>query len=88
MHHVAYFSWTEAETYDVVSRFRELGMDCFEAGGAFYAFPECPGDDDPRRRTYRLTASGRRALAEELSRLDELVAEGRRLGVLGGKAGS
>lgn len=30
----------------VLSRFREIGMDCFEAGGAFYAFPECPGDDE------------------------------------------
>jgi aminotransferase len=30
----------------VISRFREIGMDCFEAGGAFYAFPECPGDDE------------------------------------------
>jgi aminotransferase len=34
----------------VVSRFREIGMDCFEATGAFYAFPEVPasfdGDDE------------------------------------------
>ncbi len=30
----------------VLSRFREIGMDCFEARGAFYAFPECPGDDE------------------------------------------
>jgi aminotransferase len=30
----------------VLSRFREVGMDCFEARGAFYAFPECPGDDE------------------------------------------
>jgi aminotransferase len=34
----------------VVSRFRDLGMDCFEATGAFYAFPEVPdgfdGDDE------------------------------------------
>jgi aminotransferase len=34
----------------VVSRFNELGMDCFEATGAFYAFPEVPegfdGDDE------------------------------------------
>jgi aminotransferase len=34
----------------VVSRFREMGMDCFEATGAFYAFPEVPesfaGDDE------------------------------------------
>jgi aminotransferase len=26
----------------VISRFNELGMDCFEAKGAFYVFPECP----------------------------------------------
>ena len=26
----------------VISRFNELGMDCFEAEGAFYVFPECP----------------------------------------------
>jgi aminotransferase len=34
----------------VVSRFNEIGMDCFEATGAFYAFPEVPdgfdGDDE------------------------------------------
>jgi aminotransferase len=29
----------------VLSRFAELGMDCFPAGGAFYAFPEAPWDD-------------------------------------------
>jgi aminotransferase len=22
-----------------------MGIDCFEAAGAFYAFPECPTDD-------------------------------------------
>jgi aminotransferase len=22
-----------------------MGLDCFRAGGAFYAFPECPWDD-------------------------------------------
>ena len=26
----------------VISRFNDLGMDCFEAKGAFYVFPECP----------------------------------------------
>ncbi|MDS0293029.1 pyridoxal phosphate-dependent aminotransferase [Halogeometricum luteum] len=26
----------------VISRFNELGMDCFEAKGAFYVFPKCP----------------------------------------------
>ncbi|OYR82154.1 aromatic amino acid aminotransferase, partial [Halorubrum sp. E3] len=30
----------------VVSRFNEMGLDTFEPGGAFYAFPECGGDDE------------------------------------------
>ncbi|MFB6157641.1 MAG: pyridoxal phosphate-dependent aminotransferase, partial [Haloferacaceae archaeon] len=30
----------------VISRFREMGLPCFEATGAFYAFPEAPGDDE------------------------------------------
>ena len=29
----------------VLSRFDEMGIDCFRAGGAFYAFPACPWDD-------------------------------------------
>lgn len=29
----------------VLSRFEEMGVDCFEAAGAFYVFPECPWDD-------------------------------------------
>ncbi|CAI50103.1 pyridoxal phosphate-dependent aminotransferase [Natronomonas pharaonis DSM 2160] len=29
----------------VLSRFEEMGIDCFEATGAFYVFPKCPGDD-------------------------------------------
>jgi aminotransferase len=29
----------------VLSRFEEMGIDCFRASGAFYAFPECPTDD-------------------------------------------
>jgi aminotransferase len=29
----------------VLSRFDEMGLSCFPAGGAFYAFPECPWDD-------------------------------------------
>ena len=29
----------------VLSRLDEIGLDCFPASGAFYAFPECPGDD-------------------------------------------
>ncbi|WP_101297802.1 pyridoxal phosphate-dependent aminotransferase [Halegenticoccus soli] len=30
----------------VLSRFAEMGLECFEAKGAFYAFPECGGDDE------------------------------------------
>jgi aminotransferase len=38
------------ETYDrrrnfVLSRLAEMGIDCFEAEGAFYVFPECPGEN-------------------------------------------
>ncbi|MEF8784935.1 MAG: aminotransferase class I/II-fold pyridoxal phosphate-dependent enzyme [Haloarculaceae archaeon] len=29
----------------VLSRFADMGIDCFRASGAFYAFPECPWDD-------------------------------------------
>jgi len=29
----------------VLSRFDEMGLDCFPAQGAFYAFPECPTGD-------------------------------------------
>jgi aminotransferase len=29
----------------VLSRFDEMGLECFPAAGAFYAFPECPWDD-------------------------------------------
>jgi aminotransferase len=29
----------------LLSRFEELGLDCFRAGGAFYAFPESPWAD-------------------------------------------
>jgi len=30
----------------VLSRFEEMGLDCFRARGAFYAFPACPTEDD------------------------------------------
>jgi aminotransferase len=30
----------------VLSRFEEMGLDCFEATGAFYAFPAVDGDDE------------------------------------------
>jgi aminotransferase len=29
----------------VLARFEEMGIDCFPAKGAFYAFPKCPWDD-------------------------------------------
>ncbi|MFB6073529.1 MAG: pyridoxal phosphate-dependent aminotransferase [Haloarculaceae archaeon] len=29
----------------VLSRFADMGVDCFPASGAFYVFPECPWDD-------------------------------------------
>jgi len=29
----------------VLSRFEDMGLECFPAAGAFYAFPECPWDD-------------------------------------------
>ncbi|MFC7155161.1 pyridoxal phosphate-dependent aminotransferase [Halomarina halobia] len=29
----------------VLARFAEIGIDCFEATGAFYVFPRCPWDD-------------------------------------------
>jgi len=29
----------------VLSRLNEMGIDCFEATGAFYVFPEAPGGD-------------------------------------------
>ena len=32
----------------VLSRFEEMGIDCFEAKGAFYVFPEAPGGDAER----------------------------------------
>jgi DNA-binding PadR family transcriptional regulator len=36
-----------------------------------------PGDDDPRRRYYRLTSLGRGVLKEETARLAEVVREAR-----------
>ena len=30
----------------VLARFAEMGLDCFEATGAFYAFPSCQGNDE------------------------------------------
>jgi DNA-binding PadR family transcriptional regulator len=36
-----------------------------------------PGDDDPRRRYYRLSMLGRGVLTAEISRLDDVVREGK-----------
>jgi DNA-binding PadR family transcriptional regulator len=36
-----------------------------------------PGDEDPRRRYYRLSSLGRGVLAAEISRLDGVVREGK-----------
>jgi len=51
------------EEYDrrrrfVLSRFEELGMDCFEAKGAFYVFPEVPGGDAEAFAEELLTEAG------------------------------
>jgi DNA-binding PadR family transcriptional regulator len=36
-----------------------------------------PGDEDPRRRYYRLSSLGRGVLTAEISRLDQVVREGK-----------
>ena len=36
-----------------------------------------PGDDDPRRRYYRLSSLGRGVLSAEIARLDDVVREGK-----------
>jgi DNA-binding PadR family transcriptional regulator len=36
-----------------------------------------PGDEDPRRRYYRLSTLGRAVLTAEISRLDDVVREGK-----------
>jgi len=38
---------------------------------------------DPRRRSYDLTGAGRKALGAELDRMGQLVAQGRRMGLVG-----
>ena len=42
----------------VLSRFEEMGIDCFEASGAFYVFPECPGGDADAFAEELLAAEG------------------------------
>ena len=42
----------------VLSRFSEMGIECFEAKGAFYLFPECPGGDDERFAESLLDSEG------------------------------
>jgi DNA-binding PadR family transcriptional regulator len=41
------------------------------------AAAERAGNDDPRRRYYRLTSSGRGVLSEEISRLETVVRDGK-----------
>jgi DNA-binding PadR family transcriptional regulator len=36
-----------------------------------------PGDDDPRRRYYRMSSLGRGVLSAEIARLDDVVREGK-----------
>ncbi len=42
----------------VLSRLEEMGIDCFEARGAFYVFPECPSDDAGQFAENLLTEEG------------------------------
>ncbi len=42
----------------VLSRFEEMGIDCFRAKGAFYAFPACPWDDSEAFAEALLTETG------------------------------
>lgn len=42
----------------VLSRLEELGMDCFDAQGAFYVFPECPSSDADQFAEELLTDAG------------------------------
>jgi aminotransferase len=51
------------EAYDrrrryLLARFEELGLDCFEARGAFYAFPAVPGGDSEAFAEALLEAEG------------------------------
>jgi DNA-binding PadR family transcriptional regulator len=46
------------------------------------------GDDDPRRRPYRLTPLGRAVLAAELERLERVVAAARSRRALTGRGGA
>jgi DNA-binding PadR family transcriptional regulator len=51
--------------------------------GLIVESPERPdGGDDARRRYYRITAEGRRAVAHEARRMQDLLAEARRHGLL------
>ncbi len=51
--------------------------------GLIVESPERPAeDDDARRKYYRITDGGRAAVAEEAGRLEELLAEARRHGLV------
>ncbi len=45
------------------------------------------GDDDARRRYYRITAGGRAAVAAEAARMDRLLADARRHGLIPARDG-
>ncbi|MGW8267001.1 MAG: PadR family transcriptional regulator, partial [Longimicrobiales bacterium] len=62
--------------YGTIKRLREVGFieEAFQA-------PD-PSDDDPRRRYYTITPSGRDALAREARRLEVLVHVARSKAVL------
>ena len=45
--------------------------------GLVRELPRQPGEEDPRRRYYRLTDTGKKLLATEIERLDSLVREAR-----------
>jgi DNA-binding PadR family transcriptional regulator len=62
--------------YGTIKRLREVGFIHETAQG-----PD-PRDDDPRRRYYALTPSGREALAREVRRMEVMVHAARRKAVL------
>jgi len=56
--------------------------------GLIVESPERPeDDDDARRRYYRITADGRAAVAVEAGRVEELLADARRYGLIPAREG-
>ena len=60
--------------YDNIQRLTSQGL---VQEVARRAAAERSGNDDPRRRYYRLTSAGRSVLSEEISRLETVVREGK-----------